>query len=285
MRDMAEFASVAWMPRGEGEAAAAARRARAAGSGDRRSSPATTTARRGPSPASGAIAFPKEADAAVERIWNLTPDPREADVVWAGCEPHSLWRSADGGHHFELNTALWDHPHRPEWMPGAGGGGRPHDRAARGRVDARRDEHRRRVPVCRQRLRLGAGEPRDQGGLPARGVPGVQPVRAPHRRRRRRPRAACTRRTTVASTGPTTPATAGSRSLPDVPNDFGFVVLAHPSQGDTAWVDPDRRRDHVPAGRPPAAAGAPTTRGRRGARPGRGCRTTTTRPCCATPRT
>jgi photosystem II stability/assembly factor-like uncharacterized protein len=43
-------------------------------------------------------------------------------VVWAGCEPHSLWRSADGGRSFELVRGLWDHPHRPTWQPGGGGG-------------------------------------------------------------------------------------------------------------------------------------------------------------------
>jgi hypothetical protein len=43
-------------------------------------------------------------------------------VVWAGCEPHSLWRSEDGGCTFELVRGLWDHPHRPTWEPGGGGG-------------------------------------------------------------------------------------------------------------------------------------------------------------------
>jgi hypothetical protein len=63
-------------------------------------------------PDSGGIALPEGADVAVERIWNLTPDPREADVVWVGCEPHSLWRSVDGGRQFELTTALLDNPQR-----------------------------------------------------------------------------------------------------------------------------------------------------------------------------
>jgi photosystem II stability/assembly factor-like uncharacterized protein len=43
-------------------------------------------------------------------------------VVWAGCEPHSLWRSTDGGCSFDLVRGLWDHPHRPTWEPGGGGG-------------------------------------------------------------------------------------------------------------------------------------------------------------------
>ena len=41
--------------------------------------------------------------------------------MWAGCEPISVWKSTDGGEHFELNRGLWDHPHRSEWGAGYGG--------------------------------------------------------------------------------------------------------------------------------------------------------------------
>ncbi|MBJ7453393.1 MAG: exo-alpha-sialidase, partial [Blastococcus sp.] len=72
---------------------------------------------------SGAIRFPEDTGAALARVWQLRPDTAERpDVVWAGCEPHSLWRSADGGCTFSLVQGLWDHPHRPTWEPGAGGG-------------------------------------------------------------------------------------------------------------------------------------------------------------------
>jgi photosystem II stability/assembly factor-like uncharacterized protein len=71
----------------------------------------------------GAIRFPEGTDAALERVWQLRPDTAgRADVVWAGCEPHSLWRSTDGGCSFDLVRSLWDHPHRPTWQPGGGGG-------------------------------------------------------------------------------------------------------------------------------------------------------------------
>jgi photosystem II stability/assembly factor-like uncharacterized protein len=71
----------------------------------------------------GAIRFPEGTEASLARVWQLRPDgPERPDVVWAGCEPHSLWRSTDGGRTFELNRGLWDHPHRPTWQPGAGGG-------------------------------------------------------------------------------------------------------------------------------------------------------------------
>jgi hypothetical protein len=71
----------------------------------------------------GSITFPEDAGAALARIWQLRPDTAaRPDVVWAGCEPHSLWRSTDGGCTFALVRGLWDHPHRPTWAPGGGGG-------------------------------------------------------------------------------------------------------------------------------------------------------------------
>lgn len=70
----------------------------------------------------GAIRFPEGSGAALTRVWQLHPDAaHRPGVVWAGCEPTSLWRSADGGCTFELVRELWDHPHRPEWAPGFGG--------------------------------------------------------------------------------------------------------------------------------------------------------------------
>ena len=71
----------------------------------------------------GAIHFPEDTGAALARVWQLRPDSADRpDVVWAGCEPHSLWRSTDGGCSFELVRGLHDHPHRPTWEPGGGGG-------------------------------------------------------------------------------------------------------------------------------------------------------------------
>jgi hypothetical protein len=71
----------------------------------------------------GAIRFPADTGAALARVWQIRPDTADRPgVVWAGCEPHSLWRSDDGGRSFALVRGLWDHPHRPTWEPGAGGG-------------------------------------------------------------------------------------------------------------------------------------------------------------------
>ncbi|MFC5379786.1 exo-alpha-sialidase [Aquipuribacter nitratireducens] len=73
-------------------------------------------------PDHGAIRFPDDTDAALERVWQIRPDAAERPgVVWAGCEPISVWRSTDGGEHFDLVRGLWDHPHRSEWGAGYGG--------------------------------------------------------------------------------------------------------------------------------------------------------------------
>ena len=70
----------------------------------------------------GGISFPEDTGAALASVWQLQPGtPEEPDVVWAGAEPSSLWRSEDGGATYELVRALWDHPHRSSWQPGAGG--------------------------------------------------------------------------------------------------------------------------------------------------------------------
>ena len=68
----------------------------------------------------GGIRFPADAEASVERIWQLQPGA-DPDVVWAGTEPGAVFRSEDRGHTFRLERALWDHPHRREWGAGFGG--------------------------------------------------------------------------------------------------------------------------------------------------------------------
>ncbi len=68
-----------------------------------------------------AFGFPADCGAAVERVWQVQASPVDPAVVWAGTQPSALFRSDDGGETFELVRALWDHPHRLEWQPGAGG--------------------------------------------------------------------------------------------------------------------------------------------------------------------
>jgi hypothetical protein len=68
------------------------------------------------------IAFPESTDTALIRIWQVQPaGEAEPDVVYAGVEPHALFRSDDGGLSFSLVEGLWNHPQRAEWQPGGGG--------------------------------------------------------------------------------------------------------------------------------------------------------------------
>ena len=73
-------------------------------------------------PAEGNLRFPADTDAALANIWQLRPaGPQAPDTVFAGVEPAALFRSDDAGSTFELVRGLWDHPHRPKWQPGGGG--------------------------------------------------------------------------------------------------------------------------------------------------------------------
>ncbi len=68
---------------------------------------------------------PEESQAKPERvikIWNITPGRAdEPDVLYAGIEPAALFKSTDRGATWTINEALYNHPHRQVWFPGAGG--------------------------------------------------------------------------------------------------------------------------------------------------------------------
>ena len=73
-------------------------------------------------PDSAPVAFPKETGASLVRVWQIQAASEAAPgVVYAGVEPHALFRSEDGGLTFSLVEGLYNHPHRPEWAPGNGG--------------------------------------------------------------------------------------------------------------------------------------------------------------------
>ena len=83
----------------------------------------TTSAAPGRRPTTARSASPRTPGRRSPASGSCAPTPPTGpDVVWAGCEPHSLWRSTDGGSTFELVRGLHDHPHRPTWQPGGGGG-------------------------------------------------------------------------------------------------------------------------------------------------------------------
>lgn len=53
------------------------------------------------------------------RIWAMQPGGRdEPGVIWCGTLPGGLFRSTDHGESWEMIRSLWDHPKRKQWMGG-----------------------------------------------------------------------------------------------------------------------------------------------------------------------
>jgi photosystem II stability/assembly factor-like uncharacterized protein len=68
------------------------------------------------------IGFPQGSEASVARVWQIQPaTDQQPDVIYAGVEPHALFRSEDRGESFAIVQGLWEHPDRPSWVPGGGG--------------------------------------------------------------------------------------------------------------------------------------------------------------------
>jgi hypothetical protein len=186
-----------------------------------------------------AVRFPEDAGAALERIWQLHPDPERPEVVWAGCEPSSLWRSTDGGRRFSLVRGLWEHPHRAEWFPGAGGA------AVHSVVTDPSDEKRVTVAASTGGVyaSVDGGEtwqPRNRG-IQASFLPDPEPEYGQ-----------CVHKIAADADGPTRlyaqnhggvyrTDDAGERWTAidaGLPGNFGFPVLAHPRRPGLIWVLP-----------------------------------------------
>src|SRR5262249_11412093 len=66
------------------------------------------------------LKFPEDAGVSLKRIWQIGPGSRKG-TMYAGVEPSALFVSHDRGVTWELVRGLFDHPHRPKWVPGNGG--------------------------------------------------------------------------------------------------------------------------------------------------------------------
>jgi photosystem II stability/assembly factor-like uncharacterized protein len=66
------------------------------------------------------VTVPEGGDSALVRIWVIVPGEDDGQL-YAGGDPGVLFESRDDGMNWELNTALWSHPTRGSWQPGAGG--------------------------------------------------------------------------------------------------------------------------------------------------------------------
>jgi molybdopterin converting factor small subunit len=65
-------------------------------------------------------AFPDDAGATVSRLWIVEPGEAPGQL-WAGVAPAALFESRDDGATWHLNRALWNVPGRAAWEGGAGG--------------------------------------------------------------------------------------------------------------------------------------------------------------------
>ena len=73
-------------------------------------------------PQESPIRFPSDAGVSLKNIWQITVGrPEEPNVLYCGVEPAALFESHDAGETWSLVRGLFDHPHRPRWMPGNGG--------------------------------------------------------------------------------------------------------------------------------------------------------------------
>ena len=66
------------------------------------------------------IGLPEESGLTLARVWHVEPGHDE-QTLWLGGDPGALLRSDDGGVSFRMIEGLTLHPTRDRWNPGAGG--------------------------------------------------------------------------------------------------------------------------------------------------------------------
>ncbi len=73
-------------------------------------------------PLEAPIRFPPDSGVSLKNIWQIClGGPDDPDLMYCGVEPAALYESRDCGETWALVRGLFDHPHRPRWMPGMGG--------------------------------------------------------------------------------------------------------------------------------------------------------------------
>jgi photosystem II stability/assembly factor-like uncharacterized protein len=65
------------------------------------------------------LGLPEDGELKLNATWHIEPG-RDSEL-WLGGDPGVLFRSDDGGKTWQLNRALFEHPTRASWNPGAGG--------------------------------------------------------------------------------------------------------------------------------------------------------------------
>jgi photosystem II stability/assembly factor-like uncharacterized protein len=68
------------------------------------------------------VGLPEESGLKVEKLWHVRPGhPDRPGELWLGGAPGVLFRSQDSGQTFEPVESILEHPTRERWQPGAGG--------------------------------------------------------------------------------------------------------------------------------------------------------------------
>jgi hypothetical protein len=174
----------------------------------------------------------------IKTVWSLATGPD--GTIFAGVEPAGLFRSADGGATWSHVEGLTNHRTRPTWGPGAGG------LILHTIVPHPTDTDRMWVGISA----VGVFETRDGG---ATWEPRNVGVRAEFNPEDRFPETGqCVHKFAMAAGEPDTlyqrnhcgvyRSDDGSATWQEIsaglPTDFGFSMVAHPRDPDTAWVIP-----------------------------------------------
>jgi hypothetical protein len=67
------------------------------------------------------VKFPEDSGLTLKNIWQLQMPAGEPDTIYCGVEPSALFVSRDAGQSWSPVQGLLNHPHRAKWTPGGGG--------------------------------------------------------------------------------------------------------------------------------------------------------------------
>jgi hypothetical protein len=73
-------------------------------------------------PEAYSVKFPEDSGLALKNIWQICMGPEDQpDTMYCGVEPAALFETRDGGKSWSAVEGMLKHPHRSKWMPGGGG--------------------------------------------------------------------------------------------------------------------------------------------------------------------